>query len=65
VTFFEFLERQVDRDDLIGDFARDAVEDQSFPRSNDLDVYVEYLPDAKFIQEIFAAAWSEYAGVAT
>jgi uncharacterized protein YozE (UPF0346 family) len=60
VTFKEYLEAQVDRADLVGDFARDAIEDHGFPHSTEREDYVAYLPDDEFLLGIFAAAWDGY-----
>jgi uncharacterized protein YozE (UPF0346 family) len=60
MTFKEYLDQQVDRDDLVGDFARDAIEDRAFPHSTDREVYERYLSGDEFVLGIFAAAWDGY-----
>jgi hypothetical protein len=60
MTFKQYLAQQVDRSDLVGDFARDAVADPTFPQSGDREAYEEYLPDHDFIRGIFAAVWNSY-----
>ena len=64
MTFSEWVEAQAERDDPLGDFARDCVADPDWPKRGSLDDYREYLSfeahaddwTRRFLDE----AWAEY-----
>lgn len=61
MTFSEWLTKQKRRNDLVGDIARDAAADPTFPRSGSKAVHERYfdpLPDP--VRFAFGHAWSEY-----
>ena len=43
MTFAAWVKKQADRDDPLGDFARDCVADPDWPERGTLDGYREYL----------------------
>ena len=64
-NFYEWLASSCDRNDPIGDFARDTMEDAEFPRDADhfLDVqkYLGYQDSFEACSSPAAEAWIEYA----
>lgn len=68
MTFAKWLEAQVDRDDLVGDVARDARMD-SWPKpSNSLKAWKNHLAAGGACREAHEAldeAWNEYQNART
>ena len=66
MTFFEWLKDQVKRDDLVGDIARDIIDDA---RINSLDYqtvkewkqHVEFQTSSEAVLEAFKLAQREYS----
>lgn len=64
MTFTEWLKGQLDRDDPIGDFARDVGEDPGWPQDGkllDFELYL-YRLGAESLADPLRAAWREYEG---
>lgn len=63
-SFYAWLTRQVDRDEPIGDLARDVVDDRDFPRG--LHTLPELLDHLRFkradtcVQEVAEEAWDAF-----
>ena len=65
MTFYDWLQRQRRREDLVGDLARDSAADPSFPKTHVQAIHVDYfrnLPEEA--REAFRSAWQEYRRVA-
>jgi len=61
MTFRKWLEQQKEREDLVGDFARDVADDPSFPNRSDKSgnaAHFEWMPDE--VRERFDEVWREY-----
>ena len=63
-TFYNWLQQQVDRDDRIGDLAKDVRRDQNFERhSEEIEVACDYLDSNGYHFAASAAleeAWDEW-----
>jgi uncharacterized protein YozE (UPF0346 family) len=66
-SFLEYLEHQIDRDDPIGDFARDSFDDLNATEELEtFDQWLEYLESVSACKEAITAlerAWDEYVDV--
>lgn len=63
MTFMFWLSKQLDRNDAIGDLARDADGDEGFPRSARLTDYETHLRDNEACDaaiKTLVRAWAEY-----
>jgi hypothetical protein len=66
LTFIQWLKQQRDRDDPVGDLARDAASDRRFPRSNSLVRLQAYLAFDTYAIDLaqiaLVRAWAEWQG---
>lgn len=60
MTFAEWLETQVNYDDLIGDVARDAKRDSRPKPTNTLKAWKNHLTTCREAKEALIEAWEAY-----
>lgn len=62
--FYRWLLKQVERDDLVGDLARDVKDDRGFPfavrAKKEIESYLSWKSGRQKVLEAFKEAWSEF-----
>lgn len=65
MTFYDWLQRQRRREDLVGNLARNSAADPSFPNTHVQARHVNYFRNSpEHEQEAFKWAWMEYRRIA-
>jgi uncharacterized protein YozE (UPF0346 family) len=60
-SFYQWLQSQGDRDDIVGDFAKDVVQDADFPKDAALDAMIGYLRTSFAPKLVIGALETAYA----
>lgn len=59
--FFDWLSAQAERDDPVGDLAKDTQRDPLLPTDGDLEAVREYFSSkGSHVEDAFAGAWREF-----
>jgi len=64
-TFYQWIRYQVNRDDMVGDLARDAVRDKKIPKyvktsHKKIENYLNSINTDNNLIDSFRSAWEEY-----